>query len=357
MLDQNSVASKQANPDLFRILKGVSRSFYLSICILPQKVRWPVALAYLLARAADTLADAQVMNLQDRITALRVFRRALENPNIIDAQIVNDWVVCFEKHPHTQERFLIQNVHLCLADYASLPSNTRGPTQKVLTTLSQGMLNDLEFFTPGSLEPSQFSQESDTDHYTYLVAGCVGEFWTEVLANEYAFQDDIETVKKHGINFGKGLQWVNILRDIPGDFRNQRIYLSQELFSRFNLSKNDLKLAIEKQPLPKATTQNLKNLMRHSFSLARPLLFAGLSYTQALPWHAVRLRLAVIWPLWIGLKTFHLLENANDFPSSPKISRSAVYRLMFLSLFFCMHSGLLAWYTSRLYESPRTNVA
>src|ERR1700680_4921603 len=39
------------------VLRSVSRSFYLSIRILPWRLREPVALAYLLARATDTVAD------------------------------------------------------------------------------------------------------------------------------------------------------------------------------------------------------------------------------------------------------------------------------------------------------------
>jgi len=239
--------------------------------------------------------------------------------------------------------------------YANLPANTRGPTQKVLTTLTQGMLEDLQTFRPDPAQPFQLLKESDTDQYTYLVAGCVGEFWTEILADAYPFKWNLEAIAKQGIEFGKGLQWVNILRDIPGDFRNQRIYLSEEAFSRFGLTKNDLKLAIEKKALPIDTQKHFKQLMAHCFRHAEPKLLSGLSYIQSLPWYAVRLRLAVIWPLWIGLKTFHLLENAEDFFVPSKISRGSVYRLMLLSLFFCMHSGLLSWYTSRLYESPGTN--
>src|SRR5438045_9068521 len=39
------------------LLKSVSRSFYLSIRILPRDLQAPIGLAYLLARASDTIAD------------------------------------------------------------------------------------------------------------------------------------------------------------------------------------------------------------------------------------------------------------------------------------------------------------
>ena len=39
------------------MLRSVSRSFYLSLRILPAALREPLSLAYLLARATDTIAD------------------------------------------------------------------------------------------------------------------------------------------------------------------------------------------------------------------------------------------------------------------------------------------------------------
>ena len=42
------------------LLKGVSRSFYLTLRVLPGRIRPQIGLAYLLARATDTLADTEV---------------------------------------------------------------------------------------------------------------------------------------------------------------------------------------------------------------------------------------------------------------------------------------------------------
>ena len=44
----------------------VSRSFYLSISILPKPLRDPVALGYLLARASDTIADTAELPREGR---------------------------------------------------------------------------------------------------------------------------------------------------------------------------------------------------------------------------------------------------------------------------------------------------
>ena len=60
-------------------LRDVSRSFYLSIRALPGGLREPVGLAYLLARAADTIADTAPLRPDDRLRLLLLFRSQLED--------------------------------------------------------------------------------------------------------------------------------------------------------------------------------------------------------------------------------------------------------------------------------------
>ena len=62
------------------ILKSVSRSFYLSLAVLPAAVRPAIGLAYLLARAADTIADTRLIDRHQRITHLLALRAELDSP-------------------------------------------------------------------------------------------------------------------------------------------------------------------------------------------------------------------------------------------------------------------------------------
>ena len=61
---------------LGNLLRQVSRSFYLSLAILPSTLREPIGLAYLLARAADTIADTELVARKDRLAHLETVRRA-----------------------------------------------------------------------------------------------------------------------------------------------------------------------------------------------------------------------------------------------------------------------------------------
>src|SRR2546430_17549514 len=68
-------------PDLTsELLKRVSRSFYLSLAVLPASVRRILGLAYLFARAADTIADSRLIDRQERTTHLLAFPAQLDGP-------------------------------------------------------------------------------------------------------------------------------------------------------------------------------------------------------------------------------------------------------------------------------------
>src|SRR4029450_13014587 len=60
------------------ILSSSTRSFYLSLAVLPSAVRPAIALAYLLARAADTIADTRLIDRRLRVTHLLALRSELD---------------------------------------------------------------------------------------------------------------------------------------------------------------------------------------------------------------------------------------------------------------------------------------
>src|SRR5580658_1622871 len=70
----------------------------------------------------------------------------------------------------------------------------------------------------------------ELDDYTYRVAGCVGEFWTRICRAHLLPQARLDEKQfvMDGIRFGKGLQLVNILRDLPADLKKGRCYLPAE---------------------------------------------------------------------------------------------------------------------------------
>src|ERR1700733_11076555 len=59
------------------LLKATSRSFYLTLRVLPARVRPQIGLAYLLARTTDTIADTELVSLTQRLDALQKLRERI----------------------------------------------------------------------------------------------------------------------------------------------------------------------------------------------------------------------------------------------------------------------------------------
>jgi farnesyl-diphosphate farnesyltransferase len=127
---------------------------------------------------------------------------------------------------------------------------------------------------------------------------------------------------RDGVRFGKGLQLVNILRDLPRDLRQGRCYLPAERLARVGLSATDL--------LEARTAVLLRPVYDELLDQAEAHLEAGWNYTSALPRSAVRVRLACSWPVLIGVKTLARLrrENPLDAERRVKVSRAEVKQLI-----------------------------
>src|SRR5438552_2179424 len=225
---------------LVGVLKPVSRSFYLSIAILPRDLREPIGLGYLLARAADTVADTRLIARPERIAHLETLRRAFAGDSVDLAPIAN---ACAPLQSHAAERRLLERVGDAMARVRDLSAADRQPLEHVLATLTSGMLFDLAHF-PGedSATLGALQTMEELDQYTYLVAGCVGEFWTLLhMAHRPRLAGwNAEIATARGVRFGKALQMTNVLRDIPADLRSGRCYLPERELSALGLSPADL---------------------------------------------------------------------------------------------------------------------
>src|SRR3954447_19951371 len=155
-----------------RLLASVSRSFYLSIRILPAPLRGPIGLAYLLARASDTIADSATSSAEVRLAHLAAFGRMIE---AADATGLPDLQRDIQP-PDLAERELIAHLGDALAWLASLDAPARAEIQRVLPKIIHGQTLDLQRFpATGGGEVVALQRAEELEEYTYLVAGCVGE--------------------------------------------------------------------------------------------------------------------------------------------------------------------------------------
>ncbi|WP_323120428.1 phytoene/squalene synthase family protein [Burkholderia alba] len=327
------------------LLKGVSRSFYLTLRVLPEGMRDPIGLAYLLARAADTIADTSLIAPEQRL-ALLLSLRAQVNGSPDPAALRRIAVEVAGQQTQSDEKTLLESLEPALAILAQFGAADRAAVRGIVTTLTEGMEFDLRTFpdeTSGRIVALR--RVAELDHYTYMVAGCVGEFWTKMT---YAHLPGVlaahpDTMMERGIRFGKALQLTNVLRDCGKDLRIGRCYLPTEMLDRFGLAPGDLLR-------PDASTRArplLVELVRMTLAHFR----AGVDYTFAIPGHSVRLRLACLWPILIGLKTLVLLVS-NDGWLDParvsKVKRNDVYRIVACSLPLAASNGLLRIWIERL---------
>ena len=304
------------------LLRQVSRSFYLSLAILPRPLREPLGLAYLLARAADTVADTRLIARPERIRHLDTLRRAYTGASAETPAVAR---ACAPHQAHAAEQRLLERLDAVLAAVAALPTSDRERVRAVLVTITDGMLFDLERF-PGEDARGIAALETleDLDRYTYLVAGCVGEFWTELhLAHRPRLAGwDAAAMRATGVRFGKALQMTNVLRDVPSDLAQGRCDLPARELTALGVAPADL--------LTPTGAARARPLLSRLLGLALAHYDAAWRYTLAIPRLEWRMRLACAWPLLIGQATLEALAaHPNPLAAPPvKIPRAAVRAIL-----------------------------
>lgn len=300
-----------------RLLRDVSRSFYLTLQVLPMKVRPQIGLAYLLARMADTVADTEVLAQEKRLGVLRHVRDRIQGRPSEPLRMTE--FIQSQAHPAERELLTRSEEIIRLLDSHSLDDQKR--IRQVLDMILSGQMLDLERFGKSSSQNmGVLADNEELDDYTYRVAGCVGEFWTK-LCRARVFPEailDEAALLAQAIRFGKGLQLVNILRDLPQDLRRGRCYIPRKLLSQSGLNPSDL--------LDAVNGSRFLPLYHHFLDQAEDHLEAGWNYTNQLPWRCLRVRLACSWPILLGLRTLAKLRRSQILAlSSPvKISRGEV---------------------------------
>jgi farnesyl-diphosphate farnesyltransferase len=282
-------------------------------------------LAYLLARTTDTIADTELVSPTQRLEALQALREAILGQRRTPLDF-GDLARC---QASAAERILLERWASGLALLHGLDPEDRSLVQRVLDTITSGQELDLRRFAGASAaNVLALRTEEELDDYTYRVAGCVGEFWTRIcrahLFPKAALDDAF--LLANGIRFGKGLQLVNILRDLPVDLRQGRCYLPSEALAGIGLAPSDL--------LQPGNEARARSVYDKYLGQAEAHLAAGWAYTNALPRRSVRVRLACAWPILIGLETLKLLRSSPILDPSRrvKVDRVRVKRLIWRSV-------------------------
>jgi farnesyl-diphosphate farnesyltransferase len=328
------------------LLKATSRSFYLTLRVLPARVRPQIGLAYLLARTTDTIADTELVPLAQRLDALQKFRERI----LGQSSAPLDFGGLARQQGSPAEKLLLEKAGHGLAALQNFPAQDQKLIRDVLATITGGQELDLRRFARASAENIvALETAAELDDYTYRVAGCVGEFWTKICRAHLfpkARMDEAQFIID-GIRFGKGLQLVNILRDLPADLKNGRCYLPLEKLDPAGLLPETL--------LSPANERRFLPVFHAHLDKAESHLRAGWIYTNTIPFSQFRVRLACAWPVLIGARTIEKLRAASviELQQRVKVSRSEVRGILLRSTLSCPFSA--AW--RKLSPSGRKAVA
>jgi farnesyl-diphosphate farnesyltransferase len=280
------------------ILRSVSRSFYLSVRLLPARLRQPVALGYLLARATDTVADTSKISPVVRAERLATLSDAIQGK--IPSDEVVDLAASFApRQDNAAERALIQSLPRCIEWLENIDPVDRNEIRTVMEKITHGQALDLQRFG-NPAEIGSLPRAEDLDEYTYLVAGSVGEFWTRLCFRHVRRFTTLSEIEMAGLGkrYGMGLQLINILRDAGSDLRAGRCYFPEEELTAVRMSAAE----ILREP------DRFRPIYRKWLEKADEELKSGMQYARAI--QNRRVRAATALPALIGARTLALLRSA-----------------------------------------------
>jgi farnesyl-diphosphate farnesyltransferase len=297
--------------EIDKLLETTSRSFYPTLKYLPKKIRGQIGLLYLLARVADTIADSKAGRTSDLIEALTQYNEVAQGRSIDfpDLSVLAD----IQSNPDEGE--LLRNVKKVVQALSIYGQGDQKRILECLDVIVGGQILDLQRFgiAKDDGKISSLNSEEELDDYTYRVAGCVGIFWTKMsLAHIISLPEEKEKkFFENGIRFGKALQMINILRDIPEDVRFGRCYIPGPSLKAHGLKPEDL--------LNTSNIDAFRPLYDTYLDLTSEHLDAAIEYIKMIPDRQFRLKAASMLPVLIGQRTVTLLREGNILDSDEKI--------------------------------------
>ena len=305
------------------ILPGVSRTFALSIRLLPGTLGRAVLAAYLICRIADTVEDDQAMSPERKGALLDTLVRALHDP--ADAErfpsVANELVAGEPTHVE-----LVRGSDLVFVLYRSLPERSRLRVRHWVTERAVGMKKFAQRYPRGI----RIGTIEEYREYCYYVAGTVGHMLTD-LWHEHTRAigaAEYRVLWKRCRAFGEGLQTVNILKDIAWDAtRENAIYIPEDALRERGGSHATL-LSPEHAAASHAVIEEF-------IQLAWRDLDQALEYFISIPRRAVSVRAFCILPLLFAHATLRELARSRAMlraGETVKISRGEVKSLMVAGL-------------------------
>ncbi|WP_114661652.1 squalene/phytoene synthase family protein [Polynucleobacter necessarius] len=194
------------------ILGSVSRTFALTIPLLPPEVEKVVGNTYLLCRIVDTIEDAAGLKPEVKQQLSRLFLNAVLEKSDVQS-FVKPCLTELHAYGNQDELDLIINTPTVLRILHTCSIQDRAAVARCVSIMSEGMSR-----FHGKQNQAGLKDLGEFEDYCYVVAGVVGELLTTIFSNHS--KEFLKNIKGHeplAIAFGQALQITNILKDSPED--------------------------------------------------------------------------------------------------------------------------------------------
>ncbi|MGD9899199.1 MAG: phytoene/squalene synthase family protein [Calditrichaceae bacterium] len=315
------------------MLPKVSRTFAPTIKMLPAGLNVPVTVAYLLCRIADTVEDNEDLSIEQKKKMLDAYARIFDDSDLSAQSKFMKLVPSLSRV--TPDDDLLYNLPVVLDVYFSFSEGVRRQIGKWVTEMSLGMRKYAQ-----SSKKRRFTflrTMKELDEYTYYVAGTVGYLLTELFSHYSrkitpAVRGKLEQLAE---SFGKGLQMVNIIRDMTVDLRRGQSYIPDELLKKYRLTRQSIFKEENADQAVMMFNELIQNAVSH--------LDKALDYILLIPKEEKRIRLFCMLPLFWALRTLQKIhENTLSLlgEEKVKVSRKMIRRELYLA-FINMYSNTL----------------
>ena len=194
------------------ILSSVSRTFALTIPLLPPIIEKVVGNTYLLCRIVDTIEDAAELTPEAKKNLSALFLDVvLERVPV--KSFVEPCLDALKNYSNHDELDLIAHTPTVLRILHTCSSHDQEAVSRCVSMMSEGMSR-----FHGRQTEAGLKDLSEFEDYCYVVAGVVGELLTSIFRHySPQFSKNIQGHENLAIAFGQALQMTNILKDSPED--------------------------------------------------------------------------------------------------------------------------------------------
>ncbi len=293
-------------------LQNVSRTFALTIPLLPECLTDCISNCYLLCRIADTIEDDPLASTEKKIAWLKDFAYFASNGFKDEMTILSlhkQAVTLVEKGAKPQEFDLIKDMPAVIARTVTFNARHLSAIKRCVSILCMGMARELKGITINSLD--------DVDTYCYYVAGVVGEALAALFSSVDS-QVDEKKLMSLSVSFGEGLQLTNILKDRLEDAQRGASFL------------------------PAVESEGVQNQDQQYIALTLGHLTDALNFTCCIPSKHKGIRFFCYLNIAMAVATLRKIRNKQiNGQKRIKISRKTVKTLFILSKIFAKSNVLL----------------